>query len=41
VLFAHRIFFFDFEAKDITPLLWVVMGGGGDQHECRLHAAAQ
>jgi tellurite resistance protein TehA-like permease len=26
VLFAHRIFFFDFEPDDITPLLWVVMG---------------
>lgn len=25
-LFAHRIFFFAFEPKDITPLLWVVMG---------------
>jgi tellurite resistance protein TehA-like permease len=26
VLFAHRIFFLDFEPEDITPLLWVVMG---------------
>jgi tellurite resistance protein TehA-like permease len=26
VLFAHRIFFFEFEPDDITPLLWVVMG---------------
>lgn len=26
VLFAHRIFFFEFEPEDITPLLWVVMG---------------
>jgi tellurite resistance protein TehA-like permease len=26
VLFAHRIFFFDVEPDDITPLLWVVMG---------------
>lgn len=26
VLFAHRIFFFDVEFDDITPLLWVVMG---------------
>ena len=25
-LFAHRIFFFDVEPDDITPLLWVVMG---------------
>lgn len=25
-LFAYRIFFFAFEPKDITPLLWVVMG---------------
>ena len=25
-LFAHRIFFLDFEPDDITPLLWVVMG---------------
>lgn len=25
-LFAHRIFFFDIEPDDITPLLWVVMG---------------
>ena len=25
-LFAQRIFFFDFEQDDITPLLWVVMG---------------
>ncbi|HZP75709.1 MAG TPA: tellurite resistance/C4-dicarboxylate transporter family protein [Pseudolabrys sp.] len=25
-LFAHRIFFSDFEPDDITPLLWVVMG---------------
>jgi tellurite resistance protein TehA-like permease len=25
-LFAQRIFFFDFEPDDITPLLWVVMG---------------
>jgi tellurite resistance protein TehA-like permease len=25
-LFAQRIFFFDFEQGDITPLLWVVMG---------------
>lgn len=25
-LFAHRIFFFDVEPEDITPLLWVVMG---------------
>jgi tellurite resistance protein TehA-like permease len=25
-LFAHRIFFFEFEPEDITPLLWVVMG---------------
>ena len=25
-LFAHRIFFFEFEPDDITPLLWVVMG---------------
>lgn len=25
-LFAHRIFFFDIEPEDITPLLWVVMG---------------
>jgi tellurite resistance protein TehA-like permease len=26
VLFAHRIFFLEFEPADITPLLWVVMG---------------
>jgi tellurite resistance protein TehA-like permease len=26
VLFAHRIFFVEFEPEDITPLLWVVMG---------------
>ncbi len=26
VLFAHRVFFFEFEPDDITPLLWVVMG---------------
>jgi tellurite resistance protein TehA-like permease len=26
VLFAHRIFFLEFEPDDITPLLWVVMG---------------
>ncbi len=26
VLFAHRIFFVEFEPDDITPLLWVVMG---------------
>ena len=26
VLFAHRIFFLEFEPNDITPLLWVVMG---------------
>jgi tellurite resistance protein TehA-like permease len=26
VLFAHRIFFLEFEPEDITPLLWVVMG---------------
>jgi tellurite resistance protein TehA-like permease len=25
-LFAYRIFFFDVEPEDITPLLWVVMG---------------
>ena len=25
-LFAYRIFFFDVEPDDITPLLWVVMG---------------
>jgi tellurite resistance protein TehA-like permease len=25
-LFAHRIFFFDVEPDDLTPLLWVVMG---------------
>jgi tellurite resistance protein TehA-like permease len=25
-LFAHRIFFFDVDPDDITPLLWVVMG---------------
>lgn len=25
-LFAHRIFFVEFEPEDITPLLWVVMG---------------
>ncbi|HEY9218005.1 MAG TPA: tellurite resistance/C4-dicarboxylate transporter family protein [Phenylobacterium sp.] len=25
-LFAYRIFFFDVETEDITPLLWVVMG---------------
>lgn len=25
-LFAYRIFFFDVEAEDLTPLLWVVMG---------------
>lgn len=25
-LFAHRVFFFDIEPDDITPLLWVVMG---------------
>jgi len=25
-LFAHRIFFVEFEPDDITPLLWVVMG---------------
>jgi tellurite resistance protein TehA-like permease len=25
-LFAYRIFFFDIEPDDITPLLWVVMG---------------
>jgi len=25
-LFAYRIFFFDVESEDITPLLWVVMG---------------
>lgn len=25
-LFAYRIFFFDVEPNDITPLLWVVMG---------------
>lgn len=25
-LFAHRVFFFDVEPNDITPLLWVVMG---------------
>ncbi|HET9716745.1 MAG TPA: tellurite resistance/C4-dicarboxylate transporter family protein [Pseudolabrys sp.] len=25
-LFAYRIFFFEFEPDDITPLLWVVMG---------------
>jgi tellurite resistance protein TehA-like permease len=25
-LFSHRIFFFDIEPDDITPLLWVVMG---------------
>jgi tellurite resistance protein TehA-like permease len=25
-LFSYRIFFFDLEAEDITPLLWVVMG---------------
>ena len=26
VLFAHRIFFLEFDPEDITPLLWVVMG---------------
>jgi len=26
VLFAHRIFFLEFDPDDITPLLWVVMG---------------
>lgn len=26
VLFAYRIFFFDVQPDDITPLLWVVMG---------------
>jgi tellurite resistance protein TehA-like permease len=26
VLFANRVFFFDVEPNDITPLLWVVMG---------------
>lgn len=25
-LFAYRVFFFDVEPEDITPLLWVVMG---------------
>ena len=25
-LFAYRIFFFDVEPEDVTPLLWVVMG---------------
>lgn len=25
-LFAHRIFFVEFDPEDITPLLWVVMG---------------
>lgn len=25
-LFAYRIFFFDIEPEDITPLIWVVMG---------------
>lgn len=25
-LFSYRIFFFDVESEDITPLLWVVMG---------------
>jgi tellurite resistance protein TehA-like permease len=25
-LFAYRIFFFDVEPEDITPLLWVIMG---------------
>lgn len=25
-LFAYRIFFFDIESDDLTPLLWVVMG---------------
>ena len=25
-LFAYRIFFFDVEPDDVTPLLWVVMG---------------
>src|SRR5262249_36896953 len=25
-LFAHRVFFFDVEPDDISPLLWVVMG---------------
>jgi len=25
-LFAYRIFFFDIEPEDVTPLLWVVMG---------------
>jgi tellurite resistance protein TehA-like permease len=29
-LFAYRIFFFEFEPEDITPLLWVVMCA--DQH---------
>lgn len=26
ILFAHRIFFFDVEPEDLTPVLWVVMG---------------